>query len=81
MGEPLKVKIKLYGASTGGLEKRELELDLREDATTQDLIDQLPVRDRVYLYVVRSGVRLAQDARLREGDELLVFPPVTGGEC
>ncbi|MGB9021988.1 MAG: MoaD/ThiS family protein [Candidatus Bathyarchaeia archaeon] len=75
------MKIKLYGASTSGLEKSELQLDLREDATTQDLIDRLPVRDRVYLYVVRDGMRLAQDARLREGDELLVFPPVTGGRC
>lgn len=77
----MRVKIKLYGASTSGLEKSELQLDLREDATTQDLIDRLPVRERVYLYVVRDGMRLAQDARLREGDELLVFPPVTGGRC
>lgn len=77
----MRVKIKLYGASTSGLEKSELQLDLREDATTQDLIDRLSVRDRVYLYVVRDGMRLAQDARLREGDELLVFPPVTGGRC
>jgi len=75
----LKVKVKLYGASTSGLEKRELQLDLRENATAQDLVDQLPVRDRVYLYIVRDGMRLAQDARLRDGDELLVFPPVTGG--
>lgn len=77
----MRVKIKLYGASTSGLEKSELQLDLREDATTQDLIDRLSVRDRVYLYVVRDGMCLAQDARLREGDELLVFPPVTGGRC
>jgi len=74
------VKIKLYGASAGGLEKSELELDLREDATTQDAVNQLPVRDRVYLYVVRDGMRLSQDARLRDGDKLLIFPPVTGGE-
>jgi molybdopterin converting factor small subunit len=80
VGDALKVKIKLYGASAGGLEKSELELDLRENATTQDAVDQLPVRDRVYLYVVRDGMRLSQDARLRDGDELLVFPPVTGGE-
>ena len=77
----MKVTVKLYGSSSDGLEKSELQLDLREDATTQDLIDRLPVRDRVYLYVVRDGMRLAQDARLREGDELLVFPPVTGGRC
>lgn len=76
----MKVKIKLYGASTGGLEKRELILDLREDATTQDVIDHLPVRDRLYLYVVRDGIRLEQDAPLNDGDELLVFPPIAGGE-
>jgi len=76
----LKVRVKLYGASAGGLEKTELELDLREDATTQDAVNQLPVRDRVYLYVVRDGIRLSQDARLRDGDTLLVFPPVTGGD-
>jgi len=76
----MKVMIKLYGASTGGLEKRELVLDLREDATAQDVIDHLPVRDRLYLYVVRDGMRLDQDAPLRDGDQLLVFPPVAGGE-
>jgi len=76
----LKVRVKLYGASAGGLEKSAFELELRENATTQDVVNQLPVRDRVYLYVVRDGMRLSQDARLRDGDELLVFPPVAGGE-
>ena len=76
----MKVTIKLYGSSNGGLEKRELVLDLQEDATAQDVIDHLPVEDRLYLYVVRDGMRLDQDARLRDGDELLVFPPIAGGE-
>jgi molybdopterin converting factor small subunit len=80
VGEALKVKIKLYGASAGGLEKNELELELPENAMTEDVVNQLPVRDRVYLYVVRDGMRLSQDARLRDGDTLLVFPPVTGGD-
>jgi molybdopterin converting factor small subunit len=79
MGEAMKVKVKLYGSSPGGVEKSELELNLREDATAQDAIDKLPVRDKIYLYVVRNGVRLDQDAPLNDGDELLVFPPVTGG--
>lgn len=76
----VKVKVKLYASSPEGLEKSELKLDLREDATTQDAVDKLPVRDKVYLYVVRNGVRLDQDARLKDGDELLIFPPVTGGQ-
>jgi xanthine dehydrogenase D subunit len=76
----MKVTVKLYGSSAGGLEKRELVLDLQENATAQDAIDHLPVEDRLYLYVVRDGMRLDQDTRLRDGDELLVFPPVAGGE-
>ncbi len=75
----MKVRVKLYGASTSGIEKNELELNLREDATAQDVINQVPVQDRGYLYVVRAGIRLLENAPLRDGDELLVFPPVTGG--
>lgn len=75
----MRVKVKLYGSSPQGLQKRELELDLQDDATTQDAVDRLPVSDKVYLYLVRNGVHLDQNARLNDGDELLVFPPVTGG--
>lgn len=75
----MKVKVKLYGTSAQGLETNQMQLDLHEDATAQDLVDRLPVLDRVYLYVVRNGVRLNRDDRLRDGDELLAFPPVAGG--
>jgi CO/xanthine dehydrogenase Mo-binding subunit/molybdopterin converting factor small subunit len=77
----MRVRVKLYGSSGDGLEKSELVLDLQEDATAQDAIDHLPVRDRLYLYVVRNGMRLDEEARLRDGDELIVFPPVAGGEA
>ena len=77
----MKVKVKLYGSSAQGLENTELELDLRENATTQDVIYRLSIRDRVYLYVVRKGMRLDQRAQLRDGDELLIFPPIAGGRC
>ena len=75
----MKVKVKLYGASADGLESREFEFELQEDATAQDAINRLPISDRLYLYVVRDGMRLNQDARLRDGDSLLVLPPVAGG--
>ena len=75
----MKVRVKLYGYSPQALKKDELELDLREGATTQDAIDSLPILDKVYLYVVRNGVRLDKHIALTDGDELLVFPPVTGG--
>jgi len=77
----LKVKVKLYGAFGDRFEQSQLELDLPEDATVQDAVEVLPVQDRLYLYIVRDGIRLDQDVLLRDGDELLIFPPVTGGRA
>ena len=43
----MKVTVKLYGSSADGLEKSDLVLDLREDATAQDAVDRLPVLNRL----------------------------------
>jgi len=52
---------------------------LREGATTEDLLNSIAVKDRDYLYIVREGIRLKPSARLNDGDEILVVPPMAGG--
>ena len=79
MGPELRVKVKVFGAPSLALEKKELTLELTENATTEDLLNSLPVDDKSYLYVVREGIRLNSKSRINDGDEILVVPPIAGG--
>ena len=79
MGAELRVKVKVFGAPSLALEKKELTLELTENATTEDLLNSLPVKDKNYLYVVREGIRLNSKSKINDGDEILVVPPIAGG--
>jgi molybdopterin converting factor small subunit len=73
------VKVKIFAAPSLALESRELTLELKENATTEDLLNSIQVEDRNYLYVVREGIRLKPSSKLSDGDEVLVVPPIAGG--
>lgn len=73
------VKVKLFGTPGQALRVDEFTLTLGEPATVKDVLDRIPVQDRTYLYTVRDGMRLSEDSRVNDGDELLIFPPITGG--
>ena len=73
------VKVKVFGAPFLALEKKELTLELQDNATTEDLLQSLPVKDKDYLYVVRAGIRLNSSSKINDGDEILVVPPIAGG--
>ena len=73
------MQVKIFGAPSIALESRELTLELVEDATAEDLLDSVSVQDKDYLYIVREGVRLTPSSKLRDGDEILLVPPIAGG--
>jgi len=75
----LRIKVKVFGVPSLALEKKELTLELAENATIEDLLNSLPVKDRNYLYVVREGIRLNSKSKINDGDEILVVPPIAGG--
>lgn len=75
----MKVKVKVFGAPSLSLERKEVTIELTENATTEDLLKLLPVQDKEYLYVVRAGIRLSSTAKINDGDEILVVPPIAGG--
>lgn len=75
----VRVKVKIFGAPSLALESRELTLELDENATTRDLLDSIPVKDKDYLYIVREGIRLNPSSKLNDGDEIFVVPPIAGG--
>ncbi len=77
--KPVRVRVKIFGAPLLALESKELTLELREDAITEDLLNSIPVKDKDYLYIVREGVRLNASSKLNDGDEILIVPPIAGG--
>ncbi len=79
MSRRLLVKVKVFGAPSLALERKELILELKDNATTEDLLQSLPVKDKDYLYVVREGIRLDSKSKIKDGDEILVVPPIAGG--
>jgi molybdopterin converting factor small subunit len=79
LGRRLLVKVKVFGAPSLALERKELTIELKDNATTEDLLQSLPVKDKDYLYVVREGIRLNSKSKINDGDEILVVPPIAGG--
>ena len=73
------VKVKVFGAPSLALERKELTIELNDNATTEDLLQSLPVKDKDYVYVVREGIRLNSRSKINDGDEILVVPPIAGG--
>ncbi len=76
---PLKVRVKIFAAPSMALESKELTLELRADATTEDLLNSIPIENKDYLYIVREGIRLNESSKLKDGDEILIVPPIAGG--
>ena len=75
----MRIRVKIFGASTMALESRELTLALAVNATVQDLLNSLPINDKNYIYIVREGIRLTSASKLKDGDEILIVPPIAGG--
>lgn len=78
-GKAVHVRVKIFGAPSLALESKELTLEFDENATTEDLLNSIPVKDKNYLYIVRDGVRIDRSTRLNDGDQILVVPPIAGG--
>jgi molybdopterin converting factor small subunit len=79
MSDGTRVKVKIFGAPSLALEIRELTLELRKDATVEDLLNSITIKDKNYLYIVREGIRLTRSSKLEDGNEILLVPPIAGG--
>ena len=77
--DPVRVHVKVFAAPSLALESKEMDLELREGATMEDLLKSISVPEKNYLYVVRDGIRLKQSSALNDGDEILLIPPIAGG--
>jgi len=55
------------------------EIDLSEDATVQDLINQLKIRPEETRITFVNGIIQEHDWKLKDGDVVGMFPPIGGG--
>ena len=79
MSKGVRVRVKIFAAPALALESRELTLDLNDNATTEDLLNSISLKERNYVYIVREGIRLQPSSKLNDGDEILIIPPIAGG--
>ncbi len=58
---------------------RSIELDLEQGATVGHALGRLGLKEGDVGLVVRNGISLEAHEALRDGDILLIFPPLSGG--
>ena len=81
----MRVNVKLFAVVRERVGVSELPLELPEGTTAGDALDRLRESyGEIGAMVSRCAVAVnrqyvGRDARLREGDELAVIPPVSGG--
>jgi molybdopterin converting factor subunit 1 len=81
----MRVKVKLFARLREVVGTGNLERELGEGATVRDLLDDLQAEHpRLAELTLRSIISVNQefaapDGRLQDGDEVAIFPPVSGG--
>jgi len=81
----MRIKVKLFALYREKAGFSEASMELQEGALVQDAMGELlkrapalgEVLDKAFVAVNRRYAR--PDSQLKDGDELAVFPPVSGG--
>ena len=79
----MHVTVKLYATlhryARGKKAGVPFEIELPEDATLHDLIDELSIPSEEMRITFVNGVIQEVDCKLKDGDEVGMFPPIGGG--
>ncbi len=86
----IRVRVRFYAGLRHRVGVGEVQLELPREATLELLIEELTRRFPKALgrmrallgysyWVARNGIQLSPADVLRDGDEIVVFPPISGG--
>jgi MoaD family protein len=81
----MKVRARFYAQLRDLVGSDEMDVDLAEDSTIRDLLDQIYVqtpklRSHDKSILIGAGVEYVdRNHKLRPGDEISIMPPVQGG--
>jgi len=83
--QDMRVKVKFFAAHRKAVGESELEVELEENATIDNLIEKLigkyPKLKKLDKYTIASlnHSYAKRNQSLKDGDEVALFPPVEGG--
>jgi molybdopterin synthase sulfur carrier subunit len=80
----MKIKLKYFASFRDMTGKQEESMDVEEGVTVKELRDQVrekypKIGEREMILVAVNGVFTSLDKEISEGDEVALFPPVSGG--
>jgi molybdopterin converting factor small subunit len=79
----MKIRVKLFANlgrfSPGGLPGTPFDLELKEGATLQDLVNQLGIPAEETKVTFVNGIVQTLGYVLQPGDDTGIFPPIGGG--
>ncbi len=74
----MNVRVKLFATlQDHGAGSQDLEVE--ENAVLRDVIEKLDLPEDIPLIAIVNGRHAGFDHRLRDGDEIALFPPIAGG--
>lgn len=79
----MKVRILFFGATAALVGTRDMVTSIGETDSAADILKQLAndhptLKDRKLLFAVNEQY-VAEETRLKDGDQLAIFTPVSGG--
>ena len=83
----MRVRVLFFASLKDIVGSRELPLEVADGSTISDLLSQLESnypRMKDYRSVILTAINedyVDKTARISEGDEIAIFPPVSGGSC
>jgi MoaD family protein len=81
----MKVRVRFYAQLRDLVGSGEMDVDLAEEATVRDLLDQIyaqkpKLRPHDKSILIGAGVEFVdRNHKLKPGDEISIMPPVQGG--
>ena len=81
----MNIHVQFYAQLRDLIGSREMEIDLAEDATVRDLLDQIyakqpALRSHDKSILIGAGVEFVdRNHKLKPGEEIAIMPPVQGG--
>ena len=78
----MKIKVLFFGATADAAGKREVQLETSAEtagAALQEIIGAYPALSKHRLLVAVNENYVEPSAKLKDGDELAIFTPVSGG--